>query len=267
MIEIPKCKLVKGGNVPGGHHVICNGSKAPFITPVKETNSIPLHHSDIVVDIGAYVGTYAIRCARFPVKKVIAYEPTPATFEILKKVNLPNYEIINAAVVGYEKDYINLHISKGIGVTNSTVLSNRKEQSIAVPAIRYEEAIKDATIVKIDVEGEEYSFNIVQPQLRAIIIDFHPIPKRPWIAKAKQIIAEIKKAGFETVVEPKWENGWTRAGSWIRPMQLHGECEPLMQGKQCCGCGVQINTKTKGLCASCFKLWSKEHRKGFETAT
>lgn len=256
-------KHVTGGNVPGGHNVIWDGERKPFITPMKECNSIPLRHSDVIVDIGAYVGTYAIRCARFPVKKIIAYEPTPKTFEILALTKLRNLQSIQKAVVADDRSSVDLFISKGIGVTNSIILSNRKNAPVTVPAISYEEAVAEATIVKIDVEGAEYTYPIVQPQLRAIIVDFHPIPGRDWISRAEEMIEEIKQSGFETVIEPRWENGWTRAGSWIRPMETEGEHTGLMGGMYCCGCGKSINGIEKSLCGDCFGVWSKKHREGF----
>lgn len=249
--------------MPGGHNVLWDGKRKPFITPMKECNSIPLCHSDIVVDIGAYIGTYAIRCARFPVKQVIAYEPTPRTFEVLSLTSLPNLKIINAAVVGDNRSTVKLFVSKGIGVTNSIILSNRKARTITVPAINYEEAVKDASIVKIDVEGAEYTYPIVQPQLRAIIIDFHPISKRNWIGRAKEMIREFEDAGFESVVEPDFSCGWTCAGSWIRPRETFGEYKPMMRGEICCGCGRAIKANCKALCQDCFQLWSKKHRTGF----
>lgn len=259
-----KYQFVQGGNVPGGHHVLYNKGKKPFITPMRECNSIQLRHSDVVVDIGAYVGTYAIRCARFPVKQVFAYEPTPRTFEILQlnAQQLPNLEMIQAAIVGDNRETIDLFISAGIGVTNSTVLENRKMTKIAVPAIRYEDAIRYATIVKIDVEGAEYDFNIVQPQLRTVIIDFHPIPGN-WIDKAEKIVDQLEQSGFTAIITPEWSNGWTRAGSWIRPMETFGECESLMNGTLCCGCGKAIYAQSKALCSECYNLWSKKHRRGF----
>lgn len=134
-------KYVQGGNVPGGHNVIYDGRK-PFITPMKECNSIPLMFNDIVVDIGAYVGTYAIRCARHPVRIVTAYEPTPGTFSILSLTRLPNMKQVQAVVVGDDRKEVDLFISSGIGVTNSIVLSNRKAGSVTVPAIRYEDAVR-----------------------------------------------------------------------------------------------------------------------------
>lgn len=143
---------------------------------MRECASIPLRHSDVVVDIGAYVGTYAIRAARFPVQHVVAYEPTPATFAVLSLTALPNMKLVQAAVVAdRDVESVALYISRGIGVTNSTMPSTQKSP-VDVPAVAYAEAVSGASIVKIDVEGAEYDYPIVQPSLRAIIVDFHPLP-------------------------------------------------------------------------------------------
>ena len=257
------CKLVREGGVPGGHYAIWDGKRKPFVSPMRECNSVPLRHSDVVIDIGAYVGTYAIRCARFPVKKVIAYEPTPRTFDILSLTSLPNLKTIRSAVVGDKRSSVDLFISSGIGVTNSIVLSKRKPSKLRVPAVSYDEAILDASIVKIDVEGAEYGFGeIVRPKLRGIIIDFHPIPGE-WKRKANRIISEIMDNGFESIIEPDFSCGWTSAGSWIRSRETFGESEVLMRGERCCGCGILINGKGKSLCQQCFDMWSKKHRMGF----
>lgn len=260
-------KHIQGGNVPGGHNVIYNEGKKPFITPMKECNSIELKHSDIVVDIGAYVGTYALRCARFPVAEVRAFEPTKSTYDLLTKVKLPNYKPFNMCVVGDDSKSVKLYVSKGIGVTNSIVLKKRKAGYIEVEAINYKEAVKDATIVKIDVEGAEYSYQeIVQPSIRALIIDFHPVPG-DWIAKAEKIISEIESKGFIPVIKPNWENGWTRAGSWIREVpEINRSCEVLMNGKACCGCGKAINESRKAICKNCSEVWTSKHKKNFKIA-
>jgi FkbM family methyltransferase len=230
---------------------------------MKECKSIQLRHSDVVVDIGAYVGTYAITAARFPVKKVIAYEPTPVTFEVLSKTKLRNLELHQAAIVGDASiKEVNLFISAGIGVTNSIVLSRRKKAAITVSAVSYAEAVKEATIVKIDVEGAEYSYPIVQPGLRAIILDIHETPG-DWMSAADRIIEEIQDHGFRPVVKPNWSCGWTCAGSWIRDRDTHGEHEQLMRGEFCIGCGVVTKADSKCLCTSCWNVWQPKHRAGF----
>lgn len=257
-------KHVQGGNVPGGHNVICDGDKPPFITPMAECNAIELRHSDVVVDLGAYVGTYAIRCARFPVKKVIAYEPTPSTYRLLSLTKLPNMEVLQRAVVGDDSKEIAFYISKGIGVTNSIVESGSKSPTV-VPATRYEDAVREATIVKIDVEGGEYGYKrIVQPNLRAIIIDFHPVGSN-WKSNAERIIADIENAGFKPVISPKWDNGWTRAGCWLRDVEdPGGGYELLMGGEACCGCGAPLKrTGKRSLCLDCVPNWRPKHRLGY----
>ena len=116
----------------------------------------------------------------------------------------------------------------------------------------------------IDVEGAEYLYPIVQPSLRAVIIDFHPLPKRNWIEAARRIIQELEDAGFTSVVEPDFTNGWTRAGSWMRLMETEGACKSLMNGEQCCGCGKKIRATSKALCQDCWAAWSEKDRTGFE---
>lgn len=262
-------EYVKTRDVPGSLLMVVKEGKKPFMPPMRECNSIPLHYSDRVIDIGAYMGQYSIRCARFPVKRVIAYEPTPLSYEILTKTKLPNFIPINAAIVGNNEKNTILHISSGFGVTNSTTLSYRTARSIMVPAINYIDAIKDATIVKIDVEGGEYSFHIEDnfpDSLRGLIIDFHPVTNYNWLKKAKEIIIEIEKNGFQPVISPDWSSGWTRAGSWIRDRDLPDITNPMLEGKICCGCGKIINSFGKSLCIDCWNRWSIRHRRGYKLA-
>ena len=93
-------EYVKTRDVPGSLLMVAKEGEKPFMPTMRECNSIPLHYSDRVIDIGAYMGQYSIRCARFPVERVIAYEPTPLSYEILTKTKLPNFTPINAAIVG-----------------------------------------------------------------------------------------------------------------------------------------------------------------------
>lgn len=259
-------KWVQGGNVPGGHSVFYNEGKPPFITPMHECNSIALRHSDVVVDIGAYVGTYAIRCARFPVKMVYAYEPTPDSCALLRQINLPNFVLRQRAVIAGNEHEVSFFESPGLGVTNSLVPSRAKKE-IRVRAVNYAKVMhaRKPSIVKIDIEGGEYALAdmLVQPSVRAYIIDFHPVGK-DWIARAEAMIARLEKAGFKAVVCPKWENGWTRAGSWERLMSTHGECEPMMTGKVCCGCGTAITASSRALCSVCWAKWKPVHREGYK---
>jgi len=256
----------QGGNVPGGHY--CRhmpGKSKAFVPQMAECNSISLLYSDVVIDIGSFLGTYALRCARFPVKLVEAYEPTPMSVEVMSYYQNRNLNVHQAAIVGDDRKSVNLHLSDGMGVTNSIKKSFRKASSLKVKAINYETAVRDATIVKIDVEGAEYDFQIVQPQLRALIIDFHPVSDIDWKKRARAIIEHMHDDGFKTVREPKFDKGWTANGSWLKHSNPADDCnEDLMQGRFCTGCGCKtIPVGHKALCFRCFQQWLPKHRVGF----
>lgn len=204
-------------SVTGGHYALQNlKSKVPFCNPMRECKSIKLYKEDIVADIGAYVGEYSIYASNQGVKKVLSYEATPETFNVLKMNKTDNMHIYNKAVVGDNSKEIELYLSKGIGATNSIAKKGMKAGYIKVPAIKYEEALQDATVVKIDVEGAEYGYNIIQPQLRAIILEFHPLTKKDWMQMAYNIMNKIKSHGFKPIIEPTFKSGWDLNSSWVR---------------------------------------------------
>jgi FkbM family methyltransferase len=257
-------KLVRGGGVPGGHRIIVDGVRSPHIPTMRECASIPLRPSDVVADIGAYCGTFALRAARFPVLEVRAYEPAPFSFGILATNKNANLRAIPRAVVRDGRDEATFYLSRGIGVTNSLVPSTAKD-AIAVGAISYGEAVIGATVVKIDIEGGEYDLGpLVRDSIRALIVDFHPIGPN-WIARAEAIVGEIESAGFESIIAPRWNNGWTRAGSWLRDRPDTGLCnESLFCGAICTGCGVALfPTGRLALCQLCYPLWRPKERARF----
>lgn len=206
-------------NITGGHRAFkTSKSTKPFENPMNYYMKAKLRTDDIVADIGGYIGEYAMYAERQGVKKIYCYEPTPESFELLKiNASTRNCIIpINKAVVGSNVNNINLYISRGIGVTNSTAKKRNKAHYIKVDAIKYEEALQDANVVKIDVEGAEYSYNIIQPQLRTIILEFHPIEGINWINNANNIMGKIEDSGYRCVLRPKFTCGWDLTGVWER---------------------------------------------------
>jgi len=201
----------------GGHYAMrSKKASKPFTNGMRECKSIKLFDTDVVADIGAYVGEYSIWAAKNGAKQVLSFEPTPHTFKILSMNRKPKMQLFNLAVVGNDDPFVEFFISKGIGVTNSIAKSRGKFKRIKVPTIRYEEAVKDATVVKIDVEGAEYGYEIIQPQLRAIILEFHPIVGKPWKRWAEGIMTKIEMNGFSPIIRPTFESGWNLTGSWLK---------------------------------------------------
>ena len=201
----------------GGHYCMQGkNSSKPFENNMRECKSIKLNDSDVVADIGAYVGEYSIWASNKGAKQVLSYEPTPYTFKILSMNRTHKMRLFNLAVVGNDNEYVDLYLSRGIGVTNSIAKSRGKVEMISVKTIKYEEAVKDATVVKIDVEGAEYGYNIIQPQMRAIILEFHPIVGEPWKDWAYKIMNDIENSGFKPIMKPTFKSGWSLTGSWER---------------------------------------------------
>ena len=173
---MPKYNVVRatGGGTHEGYYALCQEGKKVFHCPTKEMLSIDYKEDDVVCDIGAYTGQYASIVLEKGVKEVRCYEPTALTFEVLKMYKNPKMKIFNMAVVGNDDKERNFYISKGIGVTNSLIPKKGQNVFQKVKCIKYDDVIRDATIVKIDIEGGEYEIeNLIQEHIRAYIIDFH----------------------------------------------------------------------------------------------
>jgi FkbM family methyltransferase len=203
----------------GGHWAIRSPTaKNAFQNPMTSCKSVVLNPSDVVVDIGAYVGEYSLYAAKVA-KRVIAYEAAPSTYAVLRMNARVNIDAHNLAVVGDDRDEVELFLSTGIGATNSIV--KKKSESVTVAAINYDEAVEEATVVKIDVEGAEYDYDIIKENLRAIILEFHPMGD-DW-CEARKIMSELVEAGFQPTVKiPEFKNGWDTNSAWVRGRSHYG---------------------------------------------
>jgi FkbM family methyltransferase len=265
MSDVVRLEYIRDGGVPGGYWLFVDGDKRPYVTSTREFDAVELRETDVVVDLGAYCGAFSLRAARFPVARVFAYEPAAAAYDVLLRYQrLRNLRLLPAAVIGGSDSAVRFYTSRrGIGVANSTVTSRGKIASI-VPAIRYEQAVSGATVVKIDVEGAEYDYQMVQPGIRALIVDWHRVG-RYWRERAESQVAEIERHGFHALIKPKFTSGWACSGAWLREVrQPDLVASELLSGCYCCGCGAEIAATGKALCASCFAAYSERHRVGFE---
>lgn len=267
--------FIQDGLVPGGRYTFINKKekidkktgnvKKPkvFVCPSKEMKMVKLDYRDVIIDIGAYTGLYTLMCAKYPVKKVYSYEATKSTFNVLYKncEKLNNIECFNKAVVGDDKKYIDFYISKSMGVTNSIKSKSSYENIEKVECVKYSNIIKNGTIVKIDIEGGEYDIPIeelIQPHIRAYLIDFHKVKNYDWLNHCKKIIERLDNLGYKCLVKPNFDNGWTRAGAWILENYIFNNDDIFDITNICQGCHCKCN---ESLCKECNNLWSKKHKK------
>ena len=116
---------------------------------------------DIVLDVGAHVGTVAVPLARRtgPTGQLLAFEPDPASLIYLEAnlaLNLvANWSHIHPVAVGHEPGWVDIFIQDDANTgANFAVPSGKTESAVRVVAL---DDVVGATVdvIKIDVEGME----------------------------------------------------------------------------------------------------------------
>ena len=182
---------------------------------ITETMKNELKKGDIVVDIGANVGYYALLESKIVGNegKIYAIEPVPDTIGLLKdNIRLNNYrniEIYQLAIgdkIGTASMYVskwrNRSQMKEVGI-KSEIISHE----IKTPVLTLDDFLKDKpfpTAVRMDVEGYEYNIirgmkNILENDLPLkLFIEFH----FRWLGKEKcfELLSILKSAGFKIAV-------------------------------------------------------------------
>ncbi|MBA7490716.1 hypothetical protein ES702_01259 [subsurface metagenome] len=119
---------------------------------------------DIVMDIGANVGTFSIYCK--DAKKIYAFEPVLENIKLLKgnllKNSITNVEVIDKAVTskkGFQKIYISGKNNAAHTLINSDVVETIRTEIInTIPLEDFikENKIKEINFLKLDCEGSEF---------------------------------------------------------------------------------------------------------------
>jgi len=121
-----------------------------FLLEVYEKEFKP---SGIVVDIGAFVGMFSIKAA-FSAKEVIAIEPSPETFKMLKSncKNMSNIRLVNKALSS-NPGITRLYLARD---THSNTTIHKSKTYTEVEATTLDDLVdKPVDFIKIDAEGAE----------------------------------------------------------------------------------------------------------------
>ena len=119
-----------------------------------------------VIDIGAHIGYYTLLFAKCvgPKGRVVAFEPVPANFELLKRNiqlnELPNVQTFSQAVFSRNEEII-LTVPDELRYSgDASIYHGRGTKQFRVPAIALDTFCDSSGlwphIVKMDVEGAEY---------------------------------------------------------------------------------------------------------------
>jgi len=188
---------------------------------VYDDARIPICAGDIVVDMGAHIGAFAVRAARQAQGgPVYAYEASSKNFALLtenrKLNNVGNLYIENSAVSN-QRGLMPFYTPSDNRILGS-LLQNTSSYIEMVPTITFSDiiakhAINQIDFLKVDVEGAEFDILFANPEetlskTRKIVMEYHEFAgdKRSH----RDLVNLLSSHGFKVVVErakfpqPSW---------------------------------------------------------------
>lgn len=140
-----------------------------------------LRPQELFVDIGANLGVYALLAAGMCQADVVAVEPIPATYDLLRtQIRLNQLEArIDARCCGIGQTPGKLHFSLQQGTMNH-VVEQASAETLEVPVMRLDDLIQGpARMLKLDTEGFELAglkggeALLASPELAAVLIELN----------------------------------------------------------------------------------------------
>lgn len=170
----------------------------------KQYKQLKFNESDIILDIGGHIGTFAVPLAN-KVRKIVTVEMDPDNYKLLE-ANVRFYKSIislNKAVVSNEHsdapiEYYKANKNSG---AHSMYVKRRRGNPLTAEIVRIGEllSVYKPTIIKCDVEGAEYDiFNTdlkIPDFVKQIIIEFH-FGRKEFRYLANIVIANLQSQGF-----------------------------------------------------------------------
>lgn len=193
-----------------------------------ETVQKIVKEGDIVVDIGANIGYYALLESKIVGARGIIYaiEPVPENYDLLKKnialntySNIESYRIAIGNKNGTEKMYVppQRNLSAITSVSNFRK-GEKSVEEIEVSVMTLDELLKDKpypNVIRMDVEGYEYQ--IVKGMKKTlgtrlpltILMELHC--GNLTVEQSRELLQLLKDNGFE-ITDVVFE-GWTKGSS------------------------------------------------------
>ena len=177
------------------------------VEATKTTQNL-LKKNDVVLEIGANIGYYALMEAKIvgDKGKIYAIEPEPHNVEMLRKnVDINNYsDIIDVfpLAVSDKDSFVNLQVSK---FSNRHILSTKSDtNTIKIRSVTIDSFLIDKRtpkLIRMDVEGAELAVikgasKTLQNNLK-IFMEIHPRELREFGGDARELLHLLKKHSFK----------------------------------------------------------------------
>ncbi len=197
--------------------------KSNFVKRNYTKDFLPITKDSIVVDVGAHIGSFSISVAR-SAYKVLAFEPEPTNYQILRKnmeINhLENMSAFEMAVSGISGDQDIYTCPGGSSADYSLYKSGimnvkmGRISTISIDDIIEREGLSRIDFLKLDCEGAEHDIlkNMslkTAVKIVGIAMETHRVPTEFSI----DIPFRLKELGFQVKVSPN--------GGYLYARQTH----------------------------------------------
>jgi FkbM family methyltransferase len=185
--------------------------KSNFVTMHYIRDFVPITKDSVVVDVGAHIGSFSVMAARIAYR-VLAYEPEPSNYQMLKKnaelnklSNLTPFEMAVSGSSGYQEFCAYEDGSTGthfLSQKGSDHAVKKRVQTISLEDIIKKGGLSRIDFLKLDCEGAEHDIlkNMsldTAARIGAIAMETHYGHPECSI----DIPARLKEIGFEVKTE------------------------------------------------------------------
>lgn len=173
----------------------------------------PTLQDQVIVDIGAHIGCYTLWARKHSNAKVIAYEPLPGNFELLKQNiadnNLADVVALNKAVSA-TRTPVWISVDRVSSGNRTSIDRTSSDDGIYVDSVTLDDILRDNDIshvdlLKMDCEGAEGA--IIQAatcellgRIQRVVMEFHDDCS---VLDHTSLDQKLKSCGFHT--EIRWD--------------------------------------------------------------
>jgi FkbM family methyltransferase len=161
----------------------------------------------VVVDVGAHIGGFALPAARMAQSgRVAAYEPNPASYELLRE-NIGLNGLLNVstrrAAVAARRGSVRLHLALANPLLSNLLGPVDSDEAIEVPAVTIEDVLNEQggriDLLKMDIEGAEYGVlfpfgELLREKVDSLIVEAHATDQ----GDPASMRAFLRRLGFVT---------------------------------------------------------------------